>query len=268
MITLPWRYAFASVIGTSHIKSGSPCQDASDCRIITASSGESVLVAVVSDGAGSADHSQIGSQLACALFIDEITTLVEAKGIVEDVTPEFCKQWLIRFQHEIENRAEAEGVAPRAYACTLLAAVVGATSSAFCQIGDGAIINQPLDSPGEYCWIFWPEKGEYENQTYFATDPIASDHLQHTFFPHRINEVALFSDGLERLALHMESQTAHAPFFRPMFMPLYKAPDGYSQELSLALSQFLSSKRVQDQTDDDASLVLATRLPAPTPVTE
>jgi len=267
MMTLSWRFAFASVIGTSHTKSGLPCQDASICRTLTASSGEPVLVAVVSDGAGSADRSQIGSQLACALFMDEMVTLFGTGGVVEDVTEVFCKQWLISFQHEVGSRAEAEGVMPRAFACTILAAVIGATSSAFCQIGDGAIVTQPQDSPGEYCYIFWPEKGEYENQTYFATDPLAADHLQYDFSPHQINEVALFSDGLERLALHIESQTAYAPFFRPMFMPLYKVPEGQSQELSSALGQFLSSKRVQDQTDDDASLVLATRLPLPVSAT-
>ena len=198
----------------------------------------------------------------------EIITHIEGGGAVEEITRGFCNQWLISFQHEIKSRAETEDLSPRAFACTLLAAVIGATSSAFCQVGDGAIVTQPPDSPGEYCYMFWPEKGEYENQTYFATDPLAADHLQHDSSPHQINEVALFSDGLERLALHMESQTAQAPFFRPMFMPLYKAPDGHSQELSSALGQFLSSKRVQDQTDDDASLILATRQPSPSSVTE
>ena len=265
MITLPWRYAFASVIGASHTKSGLPCQDASDCQILMAPSGEAVLVAVVSDGAGSADRSHIGSRLACALFMGEMATLFESGGVVADVTEGFCKLWLTRFQHEIASRAEAEGVSPRAFACTFLAAVVGDSRSAFCQIGDGAIVNQPQDSPGEYCYMFWPEKGEYENQTYFATDPLAASHLQHDAPPYRINEVALFSDGLERLALHMESQTAYAPFFQPMFAPLYKAADGHSQELSVALNQFLSSKRIQDQTDDDTSLVLATRMTASSP---
>jgi len=266
MMTLSWRFAFASVIGTSHTKSGLPCQDASICRTLTASSGEPVLVAVVSDGAGSADRSQIGSQLACALFMDEMVTLFGTGGVVEDVTEVFCKQWLISFQHEVGSRAEAEGVMPRAFACTILAAVIGATSSAFCQIGDGAIVTQPQDSPGEYCYIFWPEKGEYANQTFFATDTGAGLHLQHETVPYQIHEIALFSDGLERLALHMETQTAHTPFFKPMFVPLHKASDGYAETLSSSLDQFLSSKRVQDQTDDDTTLVLATRFLGPSSV--
>ncbi len=263
-MTLPWRYAYASVIGTSHTKSGLPCQDFCACQEITAPSGQTVLVAVVSDGAGSADRSQVGSRLACELFVGEITSLLEVHGSVEDVTKEFCEKWLTRFQHEIGVRAEAEELLPRAFACTFLAAVIGADCAAFCQIGDGAIVIQPQDGTGEYCWQFWPEKGEYENQTYFTTDASAAEHLQHDMSAKQINEVAIFSDGLQRLALHMESQTAYTPFFRPMFAPLYKAADGHSSELSSALGQFLSSKRVQDQTDDDSSLVLATRLlPSP-----
>lgn len=259
-MTLPWRYAYASVIGTSHTKSGLPCQDACACREIVSPSGETVLVAVVSDGAGSADHSQIGSHLACELFVGEITSLFEVRGSVEDVTKEFCEKWLTRFQHEIEVRAEAEELLPRAFACTFLAAVIGMGCAVFLQIGDGAIVVQSSVTPGDYDWVFWPEKGEYENQTFFATDATAAAHLQYALALHSVNEIAIFSDGLQRLALHMESQTAYAPFFRPMFPPLYKAADGHASELSSALVQFLSSKRVQDQTDDDASLVLATRL--------
>ena len=267
-MTLPWRYAYTSVVGTSHTKSGLPCQDACACQEIMAPSGETVLVAVVSDGAGSADRSQVGSQLACALFVDEIKALLETNGTVESVTREFCEKWLNHFQHEIKVRAEEEEVTPRDFACTFLAAVVGTGCAAFFQIGDGAIVIQPQDGVDEYCWQFWPEKGEYENQTYFATDASAAEHLQHDVLARQIDEVSLFSDGLQRLALHMETQTAYTPFFRPMFAPLHKAADGHSLELSSALAQFLSSKRVQDQTDDDTSLVLATRLSLLSPTTE
>ena len=267
-MTLPWRYAYASVIGTSHTKSGLPCQDSCACRELTAPSGETVLVAAVSDGAGSADLSQIGSQLACELFVGEITSLLETNKTVEDVTKELCQEWLNRFQREIAVRAEDAETMSRSYACTFLAAVVGANCTAFCQIGDGAIVVQSVMTPGDYDWVFWPEKGEYENQTYFATDSTAANHLQYSFATHSVNELAIFSDGLQRLALHMETQTAYAPFFRPMFPPLYNAADGYSPELSSALAQFLSSKRVQDQTDDDSTLVLATRLPLSPPASE
>src|SRR6185437_11768117 len=72
-----WTYAYASVIGSSHLKTGAPCQDASVCRLLQSPDGSNVLVAVVSDGAGSAEKAEEGSLLACNLFIDEIAALFE-----------------------------------------------------------------------------------------------------------------------------------------------------------------------------------------------
>ena len=59
-----WRYALASVVGTSHLASGTPCQDASTCQVLEDGSGRSVLVAFVADGAGSALYADEGATLA------------------------------------------------------------------------------------------------------------------------------------------------------------------------------------------------------------
>jgi hypothetical protein len=44
-----------------------------------------------------------------------------------------------------------------------------------------------------------------------------------------------------------------------MFAPLREAPEGYSEELSLGLSRFLDSEKVNDRTEDDKTLILASR---------
>jgi hypothetical protein len=59
--------------------------------------------------------------------------------------------------------------------------------------------------------------------------------------------------------LHFQSQAAHAPFFRPMFAPMRRAPEGFSQKLSSALEAFFNSQQVSNRTDDDKTLILATR---------
>jgi hypothetical protein len=72
---------------------------------------------------------------------------------------------------------------------------------------------------------------------------------------------------LQRLALHYEGRTAHAPFFRPMFAPVRAADPGRAETLSTQLAAFLGSQPVNARTDDDKTLVLATRrepLPAET----
>ncbi len=74
-----------------------------------------------------------------------------------------------------------------------------------------------------------------------------------------IEEIALFSDGLQMAALHYPSRTAHSPFFRSFLEPLRAEPFGRSERLSSALARFLGTPEVNARTDDDKSLIIATR---------
>lgn len=257
-----WRYAAASAVGTSHARTGQPCQDAHLCSLQPAAGGEPVLVAVVCDGAGSAARAEEGAQLACRRTREEIAALLAA-GEVRGITRPWVEEWLARFHAEIEVLAAAAESEPRDFSCTLLAAVVGPDCAAFFQIGDGAIVVSAAgtteDAGAGYRWVFWPDHGEYENVTFFATGPEAAGHLQYELAEGRIDEVALFSDGLQRLALHYQSRTAHAGFFRPMLAALRAAPDEDVEGLSGRLEVYLSSPPINDRTDDDKTLVLAAR---------
>jgi hypothetical protein len=64
---------------------------------------------------------------------------------------------------------------------------------------------------------------------------------------------------LQTIALNYQRQRAHEPFFKGLFAPLRTAEEGCSRELSLSLVAFLSSQRVNEKTDDDKTLVLASR---------
>lgn len=258
-----WKYISASVLGTSHGRTDMPCQDSSECRVFTTGEGAEILVAVASDGAGSAKRSDEGSALACALFLQEMEALFGAEGTgdVRDVTDEFVKNWLTSFQREVSVRAEHEGLTPRDFACTLLAAVVGDDSAVFAQIGDGAIVVPAAEEPDEYCYIFWPQQGEYANQTYFATEANAHENLQYSLVSQRVEELAVLTDGIQGLALHYETQSAHNPFFRPVFAWLRPAPEDYSEKYTASLAGYLNSPKVNESTDDDKTLILATRRP-------
>jgi hypothetical protein len=59
------------------------------------------------------------------------------------------------------------------------------------------------------------------------------------------------------LALSYASKSAHQPFFARMFAALRKVGD--REDLVVPLRQFLDSPAVNDRTDDDKTLVLATR---------
>jgi hypothetical protein len=253
-----WRYALASVVGTSHEHFGRGCQDASRCQILEAADDEPVLVAVAADGA-SASRSEIGAQLLCSRMLDGLLALFGAGGRPADLTRSAAERWLTEFREDVAHRAEAEGLRARDFACTALAAIIGTDCAAFVQIGDGAIVVSNRSEPDDYTWVFWPQRGEYENTTQFATDAAAPEALDFAVVTRSIDEVAVFTDGLQRLALHAASRTAHAPFFRPIFAHVRSAPEGWSEELSLALATFLRSPRVNERTDDDKTLLLATR---------
>jgi len=73
-----------------------------------------------------------------------------------------------------------------------------------------------------------------------------------------VQRLAVFTDGLQRLAINMAAQTPHEPFFARFFSILAKASLQDEEQLQDALETFLKSQPVEERTDDDRTLVLAT----------
>ncbi len=252
-----WRIAAASAVGTSHAKLGTSCQDCYVAKIFTDERGEDVLVVVVSDGAGSAERAEIGSSVVCLTALEAAELFLLDGGTVASLTREVAESWISLVQKAIRLRAADDGAAMRDYACTMLVAVVGESDAAIMQIGDGATVVGAEDS---WCWVHWPQHGEFANTTNFVTEDGAAGRLDFDLCHRRIDEVAVFSDGIERLVLHDATRSVFAPFFDKMF-PAVRAlnSSGLDTNLSNSLELYLSSKQVCDKTDDDKTLVLATR---------
>lgn len=251
-----WRLVNGSVIGTSHVESGALCQDVSLAGIIPSGSGESVLVAVASDGAGSAPLSHVGAAIACSVVYEKLKYFVSTSTEAVDFAAFEHERLLHELRLAIEERAEIDGTSARDFACTLLLAAVGEASSLFLQIGDGAIV---VGSGTARRIVFWPEAGEYANMTYFVTDESASGHLHASVVPDTVSEVAVFTDGLQRLALRYDERRAHEPFFAPLFQNLRQWA-GTQDALTSALVTWMESDTVNERTDDDKTLVLAVRV--------
>jgi hypothetical protein len=201
MSSAHWRIAVASAVGTSHERSGTPCQDsAALAELVDISSGP-VLVAVVSDGAGSAAHSDVGSSLAVNSFIALARSYFEDGGALRDLDQAHVCRWMRDITEKIAATASASGHHPRDYFCTLLAALVGATHAAFAQIGDGAIVVSHGEEDG-WSYVFWPHHGEYANTTNFIQSANLDRDVEFELAPRGIGEFAIFSDGIENLVLH------------------------------------------------------------------
>ena len=256
--TRSWRTAYASVIGTSHHRSGTPCQDAGLCRTVGAADGSEVLVAAVSDGAGTAARSEAGSALAVASFVEAFGDAVEAATDLDGIDREFALGWLESARKAIRELARSEGRETRDYACTILGAVVGPASSVFLQVGDGAIVVAERGTD-DFSWVFWPQHGEFANQTYFIVQDDVDQVFKFEVGTNRIDEVALFSDGIERLVLDIANKAVHTPSFRPIFKWLAGTEPTGTAEPSAALTAYLGSAHINARTDDDKTLVMATR---------
>jgi hypothetical protein len=201
----------------------------------------------------------VGAYLACAYFHRAIADHFAEGRRVAELSGDLLADWLLEFADEVETLAEAEGRERRDFACTLLGVIVEGNRAAAFQIGDGAVVVAGDPDPDAFSVIIWPRRGEYANQTYFATDVDAPEQVELALIDRPIDEVALLTDGLQGLALTYATCTAHAPFFRPVFAAVRREPPGESARLTAALAAFLGSARVNERTDDDKTLVLATR---------
>jgi hypothetical protein len=253
-----WRYVAASVIGTSHEKAGGRCQDANDCQIYALPAGEKVLAAVVADGAGSADCGGEGAAITCRAFLRLVDEHLDSGGTTAQVTRDTVKSWIAALQNQLEEAARSVSRERRDFACTALGLIIGESCAACLQVGDGVIVLADSEER-VYGHVFWPDRGEYANTTHFVTEDDAVEHLQFETVKRRVVEAALLTDGLQSVALNYQQRIAHEPFFKGLFAPLRTAEEGRSRELSDSLAAFLASPRVNEKTDDDKTLVLASR---------
>jgi len=249
-----WKTLYQSVQGTSHQRGGQPCQDSCTAREVSLA-GETVLVLACSDGAGSAELSAIGSRLACDTIAECVAGELRQCDALPKITAEQATGWFRQVHEAIAAAADARQVEPRQLACTLLFAVLGRSGAAFGQVGDGAIV---VWQDAMYQNVFWPQSGEYVNTTNFITDPRFASFLDFTWRDAPVDEVAMFTDGLQMLGLDFRDKRAHGPFFGPMFERLRH--EARPDELMGPLRAFLESPELAARTDDDKTLVLATRV--------
>lgn len=245
-----WKVSATSVCGSSHEKLGTPCQDASFWSIHE----EGIFLAAVADGAGSASHSDLGAQIASQTAVETLKAepdlenrLLNNSRTFKTVLTNALKSAL----RAVKKEAKTQGVKPRELASTLITIIATPKIVATAQIGDGAGVIQTQQN--ELIALTTPDNGEYVNQTTFLISPKAISTAQLHIWHGTPTHIALFSDGLQMLALQMPFGKPHKPFFSPLFAFISKA----GETAQAQLASFLQSPRVKERTDDDLTLLLA-----------
>lgn len=248
-----WRVLQQSVLGTAHVRDQLPCQDFCHA-VLTRPTDEEFLVAACADGAGSAELSQDGARIACTHIVQLICRDLQAGLRADQIDRERFADWFRSVHAAVEQEAQSRNVPRRQLACTLLVVVAGSSATAVAQVGDGAIVTRSADG---YAVAFWPQMGEFLNLTHFVTDDSYEQTLEVAKFG-RVDEVAVMTDGLQMLALDFARRAPHQPFFKPMFDALRAAEE--PDDLVVPFRGFLDSPQVNEKTDDDKTLIVATRL--------
>ena len=245
-----WKYVSSSVPGTSHDIENRPCED--DNIVINM---KEVLIAIVADGAGSATNGIKGAALSCKIGVRSILKSLSKE---KELNKDDVDMWIKNIREEINVEAKKTKQDFSNFACTIMGAVINKENALFFHIGDGAIVTV---ENGVHKYVFWPKQGMYANQTYFITEDNYYANLQIEKREATIDEVYLFSDGLQSLILSYHDKAVHnPPFAEPMLDVLRARKNNNLDDLESSLTKILNSPSINERTTDDKTLILATRI--------
>lgn len=273
----------ASVRGKGHIQTGLPCQDNNKYTYLTRGWG----IAVVSDGAGSASKSQIGSKIV----VERVTThfvdaIRELRWIEHNILPsnedwaQIAYSVLRQVYNDMSNFAKQKNIAIKDLSATIIVLIHSPLGILSTHIGDGRAGYR--NSDGEWHSIITPHKGDEANQTIFITSQFwnrpsfrMSGHLipESTVIRETVTGFTLMSDGCENtswLISQMDSNTGkvcdpNQPF-QKFFVPLANTLVRFhndkvdANKRAEAWYSFLDTGKEFSKEVDDKTLILGITL--------
>lgn len=210
----------------------------------------------VADGAGSAAKGGEGAEAAIEAAADWVAARRHQGEL--PLSGSLATELLLHVRGRLQAIAEQAQLNARDLACTFIGVLSSENGTLVVQVGDGGVV---LDTGSGLEVAVVPMSGEYANMTHFVTDEDAVSRMEIKAYPGKATRVAAFTDGIQRLALNLASNTPHEPFFAPFFSSLARATTEQEDLLQGLLTKFLSSPAVNERTDDDKTLALAVWLP-------
>lgn len=235
----------ASIRGALHKARDLPCQDYSRSR-----TNGNKLIAVVSDGAGSAPYSRTGAKIVCDTLCDLLLNS-DISHIKNDVRNAIltARQKLLfhRFNH---SKTGSDLVN---FSATMVGVFCQKNHGVFFHIGDGAGI---AFKNGEYenFIISEPENGAFSCETYFYTMEDWQDCLRFTSFENA-DRVLLMTDGVTGFAFSDDFYKIRRNFLIPIIEYLEK--EKRKTYAVAALRNTLNNKKAQHLNADDKTILWA-----------
>lgn len=271
-----WVVAYASAIGKAHIALKLPCQDSCAHKRIDKNWG----IAVVSDGAGSAKHSDAGSDFVVRSTLRSLEEVLKRNAWTPENLPklevwrtealktlQLVMQGLMDFATENQYKRSDLG-------CTVLAAIYSPKAILVTHIGDG---RAAYSDGGTWKSLITPYRGDEANETVFITSNIwtqegVGEFIKTSIIKGKIDGFALLTDGCEKGSFEVniydqQNKKYHDPnrpyarFFAPNVKGLQQLhKEGKSQDdINNLWKGFLTAGNLQFKHEtDDKTMILGT----------
>lgn len=247
---MPWQAVDSRARGVKHLERGIPCQDYSAYKHLS----EDHIIGAISDGMGSAKHSDLGSKVAVETAIFELSQ-VNWQPLERGLNPyarTLFSSVLEAVRLEISNQANRNSYQVEDLACTLIVFSATPHQLIAMQVGDGLLVVR--SEGGDYKLLFEPDKGEFANETTSVTSTNAQDEMKvEQTEPYQF--ICAATDGIENISLIKSEKWKPSPkFFQPLEQHILCQDNDIQKKEKL--EAFLNSDRINQNTDDDKTILL------------
>ena len=240
------RVIATKITGSLLLAKNKPCQD----FYYYACSGNK-LVAVVSDGAGSAKYGKIGAKMICETLVNVLinSPFKDIEKVVQ-MAVEIARERLTI--HRL-NKSKSEQEILN-FSATMVGVVYHRNRGYFFHIGDGAgVAVHQADGKMSYT-LSRPANGNFSCETYFSTMKNWRDCLRFTPIS-KSEAVFLMTDGITNFALSEDMCRLKAGFIEPI--NTYLQAETNKQKALKALHNTLDTKQARRLNSDDKTFLWA-----------